>query len=311
MSSTQGGDEDVKVVLEQTLLRVNEVFVYRIPPMKTSGGHRAEDWNLSSALATCSLSVIRRDSSLYLNLMTEKPKPGGPKGATEPHLFAQCHIHIQFSDKPTKMEHWVEAVVDSSRYFVIRISDETTGREAHIGMGFRERSDATNFKLGLQDYENALRRERKAEAIHVAYETTHPLEEGESGSGDSAAADRGSSGPKSPVSAVSKLSLQDGEKIHIHLKGTPDKPRRAQQEKRDGHAVGKGGLLLRKPPPPASPAPASDRQVEISPACIKTLVAGEENGGAVVPPVLDASSTAAVAESDVDDDEWGDFESST
>jgi hypothetical protein len=33
------GEED-KVVLVQTLLTVNEVFVYRIPPLKSSVGHR-------------------------------------------------------------------------------------------------------------------------------------------------------------------------------------------------------------------------------------------------------------------------------
>ena len=39
-NSNKDMDEDVKVVLEQTLLKVDEVFVYRIPPMMTSGGHQ-------------------------------------------------------------------------------------------------------------------------------------------------------------------------------------------------------------------------------------------------------------------------------
>ena len=33
-------EDDVKVVVEQTLLRTEEVFVYRVPPMMTSGGHQ-------------------------------------------------------------------------------------------------------------------------------------------------------------------------------------------------------------------------------------------------------------------------------
>ena len=33
-------DDEPKVILEQTLLRVEEAFVYRIPPMMTSSGHR-------------------------------------------------------------------------------------------------------------------------------------------------------------------------------------------------------------------------------------------------------------------------------
>ena len=37
---TLDDDDDCQVHLVQTLLTVNEVFVYQIPPMKTSGGHR-------------------------------------------------------------------------------------------------------------------------------------------------------------------------------------------------------------------------------------------------------------------------------
>ena len=29
-----------RVVLQQTLMTVDEVFVYRVPPLRTSGGHR-------------------------------------------------------------------------------------------------------------------------------------------------------------------------------------------------------------------------------------------------------------------------------
>jgi adaptin ear-binding coat-associated protein 1/2 len=41
----------------------------------------------------------------------------------------------------------VEAVLDSSRYFVIRV--EEGGRKAYIGMGFTERSDSFDFSQSI------------------------------------------------------------------------------------------------------------------------------------------------------------------
>ena len=68
--------------------------------------HSAEDWNLAKPLATCNLQVIRRDNSLCINIMADRPKPGAPAGATETYLFAQSNITVDFSTKSYRMDHW-------------------------------------------------------------------------------------------------------------------------------------------------------------------------------------------------------------
>lgn len=237
---------------------------------------------MAKPLQTCSLSVERCDDSCIISFHTAKPKEGGPKGSTEPSLFAQCQISL--ADGKTPMKHWVEAVVDSSRYFAVRISDGK--REAHIGMGFRERDDASNFKMSLLEYENSIRRERKAEEMHTAYEEEE----------DSLNADDGA------VANPRAFSLDPGEKIHINLKGTPVKPRK---DKKVQEGAGKGSApLLRKPPPPPK---EGEETIAVSMAemqLVQSQSASKDDSD------QDSSECAVVDVDDVDDDEWGDFEGS-
>jgi hypothetical protein len=83
-------------------------------------------------------------------------------------LFAQCPLD---NDKP---ELSVEPVVDSSRYFVLRVSDGS-GRSAFLGIGFLERSDAFEFNVTLQDHVKRLKNE--VEAAKVASEPPPPAKD--------------------------------------------------------------------------------------------------------------------------------------
>ena len=59
-------------------------------------------------------------------------------------LFASC---------PIQNDKTVECAADSSRYFVLRLSDGK-GRHALIGIGFNDRAQAFDFKVALQDWTN-------------------------------------------------------------------------------------------------------------------------------------------------------------
>jgi len=248
--SDSGGvklDDDERVVIEQRLLKIDEIFVYRIPPMRSADGHRAEDWNLAKPLATCTLHVTRRDNTLCINIMADRPKLGAPEGATENYLFAQSEITIDVSTSPSqKLEYWVDPVTDSSRYFAVRIKDSKTGREAFIGVGFRERSDAVNFRMCLDDYIDSLKREEKAEQLRRRFEESLTIKTTTDGEDDEQAVDDNmSSLPKS------NLSLKEGEKLHINIVTTTN---------RKTPKVKGTGLLgaLKKPPPPPDASTASE-----------------------------------------------------
>jgi len=99
----------------------------------------------------CSLRVERRGDVLLVVFSFQKE---GSKGSS---LFALCKIDLLSGNS---MDHFVQPTGDSSRYFAVRVTDEKGGREAVVGLGFREREEAADFSQCLINFYNAIARER-------------------------------------------------------------------------------------------------------------------------------------------------------
>ena len=65
-----------------------------------------------------------------------------------------------FACCPVTDDAAVERVVDSGRYFVLRITNPQ-GRHAFIGIAFNERNDAFDFNVALSEHKTSVERQEK------------------------------------------------------------------------------------------------------------------------------------------------------
>ncbi|TFK30059.1 adaptin ear-binding coat-associated protein 1 [Coprinopsis marcescibilis] len=136
--------------IESILHIAREVLVYKIPPLTKNAGHRAGEWgDLADPLWKGRLRIVEKSSGA--TLIFEDSTTVFAKTAYDPQ-------------RPS-----VEAVLDSSRYFVVRVED--AGKKAYIGMGFVERTDSFDFNVALQDY---TKRYKSAQKAALEPETVDP-----------------------------------------------------------------------------------------------------------------------------------------
>ncbi len=157
-------EEAVMDAMELRLLTLKECFVYAVPRLATATGYRAEDWGLAHPLVTGSLQCIRKgDDRLFLRIYAAAPSAAaaasaapGEDGAAaaaappaSPRLFAEAPIDLGKGPKgqaPPPLEASFLPVVDSSRYFVIKVLTYARtqlgagcgGGRGQVGMGIHE-----------------------------------------------------------------------------------------------------------------------------------------------------------------------------
>ncbi|BGP00860.1 DUF1681 domain-containing protein [Rhodotorula toruloides] len=205
---------------ESVLFISRDVYVYQIPPRTSNAGYRAAEWGeMTEPMWRGRLRVIEKGSEVptkcFINL---EDKDSG-------ELFAQAPY------KPTKQNPngGCEAVLDSSRYFVLTVIDAGSGQKAYIGMGFPERTESFDFNVALQDW---TKRQTPPKLVPDAPSSSS------------------SSTPSAPVQPSRDFSLKAGETISIKLGGMSTK--RKADKPANGAGGGLGGFMLPPPPPPPS-----------------------------------------------------------
>lgn len=209
---------DFEEDIESILYIAREISVYKIPPLKANEGHRANEWgDLAKPLWKGRLRII--ETSKGVSLQFEDAQTG--------ELFAKAEYH------PTRPS--VEAVLDSSRYFVVRVEDD--GKKAYIGIGFAERTDSFDFNVALQDYEKRY----KASLSPPSTSSDSPS-------------------PHMPVGPKKDYSLKEGQTFSIAIPGRAKAAiegnlfglETGPSESKTGSGGGGGGFPLLPPPPSAS-----------------------------------------------------------
>ncbi|ORZ32446.1 hypothetical protein BCR44DRAFT_33726 [Catenaria anguillulae PL171] len=248
--------------LEATLLVKREAQVFPLPPRSSAQGYKAASWDTSKAwtgrlriLHVTYSSPAHATGHLGAALAKQvfaKPPTGQPEkpyslcvlkleDATSGDLFGESLIRDVEAD--------VERVLDSSRYFVIKLVDRASGRSAFAGFGFADRADAFDFNVALQDFGKAVRYELGLAPV-----------------GGTGAAGAGVGQAQAQAAQVPPMDfgLKDGQQIKLNIGGLAKKIGNTQAQPVPTTAptltTSTGNLFFPPPPAPApglAPAPAT------------------------------------------------------
>ena len=220
---------------ETVLYVARECFVYKIPPRSSTAGYRAAEWgDMEAFLWKGRLRIIEKGQKCFIRL------EDGNSG----ELFALCPYDISGQS--------VESVLDSSRYFVLRVESEdakqqsneinttTKKKRAFIGMGFQDRSESFDFNVALQDWT------KRAKAAKEAKEKPQSSTSGN----DDLIETTNEPSPHIPAGPKQDYSLKEGQTFSIKIPGShAGRKIRDQSNSASTGLSGFGGGSLLPPPP--------------------------------------------------------------
>jgi hypothetical protein len=207
--------------IQRILFIAPSVHVYQIPPLTSNKGYVAATWtadNNKRQIFTARLRILE----------TSYPSPSNPNAETlKSDILLEDPSNGQlFAAAPYTAPGVVEQVLDSSRFFAVRVQGEG-GRKAVLGVGFEERSEAFDFSVSLQEVRKTL------------------------GLEDNAGKHGGKVKQKGEAKEEVKrdFSLKEGETIVVNIGGRGGK-RKENERERENQGFGSriGGFSLPQPP---------------------------------------------------------------
>lgn len=141
--------------IQRVLFIASTVHVYNIPPLTSSKGHTASLWTASNNARQIFTARLRI-------LETAIPNPDLSESISTDILLEDPSTGELFAKAPYTDAGAVEAALDSSRFFAVRVVGDG-GMKAMLGIGFEERGEAIDFGICLQECRKVLKVETVAE----------------------------------------------------------------------------------------------------------------------------------------------------
>ena len=257
---------------EALLYTEPETFVYRVGARASAQGHTAASWGLEAPLLTASLRVTALGSLVCLALWRKAAAPSPPPPSTAQQrypvtllplasghaLVALCRIPLS-GPAQQPLAHFLEPVLDSSRYFVLRCVPPPGPRAAGadavlLGFGFRHREAAFQLKACIADHVRSFERQAAGAAAAAA----------------AAAAAEAAAATAAAATAAAAAAAAAGQQGGGEEEGADDfggfacAPPPPPQPK--ASLAARSIPLLRPPPPPPSAAALSPPPPPLAPA---------------------------------------------
>ncbi|KAL8918145.1 MAG: hypothetical protein Q9172_005548 [Xanthocarpia lactea] len=251
--------------IQRVLFLCPTVHIYTVPPLTSTKGYTTTGWSpliaptASNSTPAAIITRIRvlETSSASTVTSSESSEHNNNKIETA-ILLEDPSSGDLFAAAPYTSPSVVEAVLDSARFFAVRVEGEG-GRKAVLGIGFEDRGEAIDFGICLQEVRKVLGMDGK-EKDSTRNSAAAAMKFGRKGMG--AKEQEGEMGKRN-------WSLKEGETIKVEIGGMGAKRKELVEDGgTDGEALfsikpppqNTGGMLFLPPPPSAQEVKAERRR---------------------------------------------------